>query len=438
MLPPSAKQLLTRLHDAGFEAYAVGGCVRDFLRGVTPEDIDITTAATPHEILTVFENLRTIPTGLQHGTVTVLVDGVPFEITTFRTDGTYSDGRHPDSVAFTTLLTEDLARRDFTVNAIAMREDGTVIDPFGGAEDLRNGILRCVGDPEKRFQEDALRIARLFRFMGALGFDVDAATVDAAVRLCDRLDLVAAERKRVELTKALVGEHFLKAATTLPSVLCAIVPALSPLVDFDQHNPHHAFDIYTHTVRAVDAAVRDPIIRLAVLLHDIGKPNTFHMDENGVGHFYGHPAHSNALAEETLHALRFDNATIHAVLPLVAHHDIPISAERRLVKRRLAQFGETGLRRLLAVKQADAAGCFADSVPPDFDDIHRLIDDLLAEEACVSLRDLAIGGGDLLTAGFAAGPLIGTILNTLLQDVVEERLPNEREVLLHAAKERWS
>lgn len=437
MLSSQARFVLEQLNLAGFEAYAVGGCVRDLLRGVTPDDIDITTSARPDETLRVFEGFRVIPTGLQHGTVTVLIEGEPFEVTTYRTDGNYSDGRHPDTVRFTASLEEDLARRDFTVNAMAMDINGRLADPFGGREDLERRIMRCVGDAATRFTEDALRILRLCRFMSVLGFDADPATAAAARALCGRLDLVAPERKRVELMKLLMGDSFLSVATALPAVLCCTVPVLAPLIGFDQHNPHHEFDIYTHTVRAVHAAPKDPLVRLAVLLHDCGKPAVFSVDEGGVGHFYGHPAVSEALAREALTTLRFDNATIDAVLPLVRCHDIPVDATRKTVKRRLSRLGEAGLRRLLAVKAADAAGCFTDSILPDFADIEATIDAVLAENECFSLRELAVSGRDLIALGMIPSPLIGKILGELLDGVIAEQLPNDRDVLLNAVKERW-
>lgn len=437
MLSSNARFVLGQLQRAGFEAYAVGGCVRDILRGVTPSDIDITTNALPEDILCVFKGFRVIPTGLRHGTVTVLVGDEPFEVTTYRTDGIYSDGRHPDSVRFTTSLEEDLARRDFTINAMAMDVEGSIVDPFGGKTDLVRRVVRCVGDARTRFTEDALRIMRLCRFMSVLDFDADSETARAAQALCDRLDLVAAERKRVELMKMLTGDGFLAAATALPTVLCRVVPALAPLVGFDQKNPHHQFDIYTHTMRAVHAAEKDPLIRLAVLLHDIGKPATFSVDEKGVGHFFGHPAVSETLARQTLLSLHFDNATIDAVLPLVRNHDIPVSAERKTVKRRLSRLGVDGFRRLLAVKTADAAGCFEGSVPPDYTAVYAMIDTLLAESACFSLEDLAVSGRDLIALGIKPSPLMGEILHTLLDDVIAERYPNDRDALLATVKERW-
>ncbi len=437
ILSDNAQTILNILCAAGYEAFAVGGCVRDMLRGLTPSDIDITTNALPEQIVRVFEGYRVIPTGAKHGTVTVLLNGDPFEITTYRTDGTYSDGRHPDSVRFTSSLQKDLARRDFTVNAMAFHPEIGLVDPFNGQRDLNDRLLRCVGDAQTRFSEDALRIARLLRFMSVLDFDAEPQTAAAAHRAYQTLDVVAAERKRVELMKCLCGKGFLRAATQFPDILCRIVPSLQPLYGFEQHNPHHSFDIYTHTIRAVAAAKNDPIVRLAVLLHDIGKPQTFFLDEQGIGHFYGHPAVSETLAQNTLKALRFDNATINAVLPLVRHHDLPLTDDKKQIKRWLSRLGEITFWRLLEVKKADARGCHEHSTPPDFSGIYRLVEQIKAENACLTLRDLAVNGQDLLALGVSAGPRIGEILNALLEAVIEEQTANTRDELLAIIKERY-
>ena len=436
MLSHGALAIIRQLEQAGFEAYAVGGCVRDLLLGITPDDIDITTNATPEQMMNALSAFRLIPTGLQHGTLTVLAEGDSFEVTTYRTDGTYSDGRHPDRVSFSTSLEEDLARRDFTVNAMAYHPEKGLIDPFDGQKDLKDRLLRCVGDPATRFTEDALRIARLVRFMSVLGFCAEPDTARAAHTLYERLSLVAAERKRVELMKLLVGDGFLQVALAFPDVLCQLVPVLTPLVGFEQHNPHHEFDVYTHTMRAVAHAVSDPVVRLAVLLHDIGKPSTFFYDENGIGHFYGHPAVSEALAKQTLTDLRFDNATIDAVLPLVRSHDKPIPNDRKQIKRRLSKYGKETFLRLLHVKEADAMGCRENSLPPDLSAIRELVEDIYREQECLTLRDLAVNGNDLLTLGIPAGPLLGNLLSYLLEAVLDERCANERDALITLAKER--
>ncbi len=435
MLSKAAQYVIEQLNKVGYEAYAVGGCVRDYLRGMTPDDIDITTSALPEQMMTVFANERVIPTGLQHGTITVRIENESFEVTTYRTDGTYSDGRHPDFVAFTTRLEDDLARRDFTVNAMAYHPENGVVDPFGGKQDLEKHILRCVGDPTARFTEDALRIARLIRFMSVLSFTCDDATADAAHALCARLDMVAAERKRVELMKLLMGDGFLDVAMNFPDVLCQIVPILSPLRGFEQHNPHHSFDVYTHTVRAVHAATKDPVVRLAVLLHDIGKPRTFFTDEQDIGHFYGHPAVSEELARDTLQELRFDNAITADVLTLIRHHDTPITDNRRQIKRYLSKFGKDRFFRLLDVKRADAAGCHENSIPPDFSSVIAIAEDILTANECLTLHDLAVKGTNLMELGIPKGPRLGKTLDALLEAVLEERCDNERGALLTLAKE---
>ncbi|MBQ3093999.1 MAG: HD domain-containing protein [Clostridia bacterium] len=437
MLHTTAVTIITRLNKAGFEAFAVGGCVRDAFRGKIADDIDIATSARPEETMAVFADCRVIPTGVAHGTVTVLLDGRSFEITTYRTDGTYSDARHPDSVQYVRTLEEDLARRDFTVNAMAFHPTLGLIDRFGGMEDLHQKRLRCVGDPYKRFSEDALRIARLVRFMSVLGFTVEEETAAAAHALCNRLQAVAAERKQAEFKKMLTGDGFFQTATAFSDVLCELVPPLTPLVGFEQHSPHHDFDVYTHTVRAVHAAEKELYVRLAVLFHDLGKPDTFFTDEQGVGHFYGHPAVSETLAKDALAALRFDNATIQTVLPLVRYHDTQIAPTKRSVRRWLSRLGKENFDRLLAVKRADALGCKENSQAPDFSELQQVANDIVREAECFSLSSLAIGGNDLLALGYEASPAIGKILRELLDRVIDEQLPNDAAVLKDYVQRRW-
>ncbi len=437
MLPNAAVTVIARLEQAGFDAFAVGGCVRDMLRGVTADDVDITTSAAPDEVMAVFANERVIPTGIAHGTVTVIIEGQSFEVTTYRCDGKYSDSRHPDKVTFTASLTEDLARRDFTVNAMAYHPDKGIIDPFDGQKDLQNGILRCVGDAHTRFTEDALRILRLMRFMSVLSMRADDDTAEAAHALYYRLAAVAAERKRVELTKMLCGDNFETVALAFPEIMCELIPALSPLVDFSQQTPYHDHDAYTHTIKAVAACPNDAIVRLAALFHDLGKPLTFSTGDDGNGHFYGHADHSEVLARDAMTALRFDNATIQAVLPLVKYHHAQIHPERKSVRRWAARLGEDGLRRLLALKIADAAACKDDVTPPCFDDITAVLDDVIDEADCIHLKSLEINGRDLQALGVPAGPQIGTLLQEMLEAVMTDALQNEREALLNFAKARW-
>ncbi len=438
MISKATSDVIKALNDAGFEAFLVGGAVRDGLRGVSSDDRDITTNALPEQTMAVFAGHRVIPTGLQHGTVTVGFENELFEITTYRTDGSYTDGRHPDHVQFTRSLEEDLARRDFTVNALAFHPDRGIIDPFGGVDDLNRRQLRCVGNPINRFSEDALRIARLLRFASVLAFDIDPSTADAADRLCDRLELVAPERKRVELVKMLTGRRFTDVALALPRPFCRLVPALTPLVGFEQHNPHHDFTVYEHTVRAVGNAPYDTITRLALLFHDVGKPPTFSFDENGIGHFYGHAGVSEQIAKEAMTSLRFDNATIHAVLPLIHYHDGLLFADKKQLRRRLRQLdGRDNVERLLDVKYSDVSAQKHDSIPPDFREIRRLLDDIIRDNDCVHPHSLAVNGHDLINAGFTPGPAIGVMLETLLDEVINERVDNTKEALMQLIESRW-
>ncbi len=437
MLSPRALHLIARLEQAGFSAFAVGGCVRDMLRGVTADDVDITTSAWPEQVMEVFADEHTVPTGLAHGTVTVIIDGEAFEVTTFRRDGDYKDGRHPLQVSFDATLTDDLSRRDFTVNAMAFHPETGIIDPFGGQDDLKQGILRCVGDPMKRFEEDALRIARFVRFLSTLDMTADAATADAAHRLYVRLDAVAAERKRVETVKMINGTAFLRVAQDYSDVLTRIIPTLSSLVGFDQHSPHHDYDIYIHTCRAVAACPRDTVTRLAALFHDVGKPAVFTLDENGHGHFYDHATHSESLARQSLIDLRFDNHTIDAVLPLVRHHHIPLTADRRVVRRRLSRFGDVNLRRLCDLKVADAVACKDDRPTPDYTAFLAMVDRVLAEQDCLSIKDLAVNGDDLFAVGIPRSKEMGRVLQRLFEAVQADACPNTKDALLTLTKEWW-
>ena len=289
VLPAQVNTALARLHDAGYEAYIVGGCVRDRIMGREPKDYDITTSALPEQTAAVFAGERIIETGMKHGTVTVLLDGEPLEITTFRIDGTYSDSRHPDAVTFTPSLREDLARRDFTMNAMAYSSETGLVDPFGGQADIAAKYIRCVGDPDLRFREDALRILRALRFSSVLGFPIEPETDGAARYLCLLLKKISAERVFSELKQLLCGPDVRRVLLDYAGVLGAVLPEILPMQGFDQRNPHHCYDILEHTAAAVEAMPPEPALRLAALLHDVGKPECFFTDEDGVGHFYGHP-----------------------------------------------------------------------------------------------------------------------------------------------------
>ena len=435
-LPDEVNTALRRLTDAGYEAYAVGGCVRDELMGRTPTDYDVTTSALPEQTAAVFASERVIETGAKHGTVTVLLGGRPLEITTFRVDGAYSDARHPDAVTFTRSLREDLARRDFTMNAIAYSAQAGLVDPFGGAEDIRSGVIRCVGDPATRFREDALRILRCVRFSSALGFSLDPPTANAARENRALLTRVSAERVAAELKKLVCGPDVRRVVLTETDILGAVLPELLPMRGFDQRNKHHLYDVLEHCAAACETVPPSPELRLAALLHDVGKPDCFFTDADGVGHFYGHAARGAEMTDALLRRLRFANESRERVTELVRRHDMRIEPEKRAVLRCLRRFGEEFFFQLLAIKRADT---LAHAPGPKLDErmercaaLESLARAAIAEEACFSLRDLAVNGADLIAAGAlpGPGPAVGQALETLLDAVTDGLVPNEKEKLL--------
>ena len=434
-LPENVKRILSRLEEAGYEAYCVGGAVRDALLGRRAGDWDVTAGAPPEAVLALFAP-DAFPTGLQHGTVTV-GGGNGVEVTTFRRDGRYLDNRHPDHVEFTGSLEEDLARRDFTVNAIAMSLRGEITDPFGGRADLERGVLRAVGEAEKRFEEDALRILRGLRFAAKLGFEIESGTADAIRRCAPLLKNIAPERIQTELTGILCGEYAAGTLLAYPDVLGVFMPEILPCVGFDQHSVYHCYDVWEHTAHAVAAVKPLPVLRYAMLLHDLGKPETFVLDEAGRGHFYGHWRRSVELAEAVLDRLRMDNHSKKAILTLVERHDCPLTLSEKSVRRNLSRYGEETVRLLLEVKRADNL-----AQAEDYRDRQVLIDQwedllgmVLASGACFSLRQLAVKGGDLTALGLR-GPAVGRALDGLLELVMDEKLPNERGILLEYVKEK--
>ncbi len=434
-IPENLQSILRTLSDFGHKGWCVGGCVRDTLLGRMPGDWDVATSARPKEVLDIFAP-RAIPTGLQHGTVTVVTDQGRVEVTTLRRDGSYGDHRHPDQVSFTDSLEEDLSRRDFTVNAMAMGLDGVVIDPFGGETDLHRGVLRCVGEPVLRLQEDALRIMRALRFASVLSFAIDGETAAAVHREKESLRQIAVERIAVELGKLLCGESAAEVLLTYPDVLGVVLPEILPAVGFDQRNSHHCYDVWEHTVRAVSAAPRNLLLRYALLFHDLGKPETFSMDEQGVGHFYGHGKRSAELAEAACRRLRLDNDSRETIVLLVRLHDAEILATEKSIRRMLRRIGEERLRLLLQMKRCDNLAQHPDyhGRQRTIDQLEVLLDMVLRQELCFSLKQLAVKGNDLTDMGLS-GPAVGRALNTLLDLVVEERLPNDRPTLLAYVKE---
>ena len=433
-----ALEVLRRLETKGHRAVLVGGCVRDSLLGIPPHDYDAATSALPEEIKAACGDLPCLDVGIKHGTITVLSGGIPVETTTFRKETTYSDHRHPDGVEFTTELTEDLSRRDFTVNAMAW-EQGAIVDPFGGQADLNAKLIRCVGDPTHRFQEDALRILRGLRLAAQLEFDIHPDTAAAIHRRSADLRHVAWERIWAEFSRLLCSPGARQVLLAFPDVVTQIIPELEACVGFDQKNFHHCYDVYTHSVIALDTAPPLLPVRLAALLHDVGKPSTFSVDGDGTGHFYGHPKAGVPLAGEALKRLRVPNELKEQTLTLVERHDLPVEPERRWVGRWLARLGEESFFHLLELKRGDRAAC-ADPTPPSPDPLtlaEEIARQLLAEQACLSLKDLAVNGRDCMAAGLR-GKEIGLALSRLLELVAEGTLENEREILLHEIKKSSS
>lgn len=433
-IPETVRTLLKRLNDAGFRAYAVGGCVRDSLLGKEPQDWDICTSAHPDEIKSCFSEHRTILTGERYGTVTVLHDDIPYEITTFRAENGYSDSRHPDSVVFLDSLQGDLSRRDFTVNAMAADADGVVTDCFGGAADLQNGVIRCVGNAHDRFTEDALRILRALRFASKLSFTISPETDVAIHALKNRLSAVAPERLRKELKGLLCGASAIEILRQYADVLCVLIPELQSCIGFCQYNFHHIHDVWEHTLRVAENVPAAEAMRLAALFHDIGKPAAFTMDKNLIGHFYGHAIISAAMTETILRRLHYDNATVRLVTLLVGEHGffLPEGNEKR-IKKMLAAFGAERVKDLLVLRRADTIGTGTGTIEETdqaAECAFSLLEQVLQQENCFSVRQLAVNGADLMQLGVSQGPVIGEILNRLLDAVLDGQLENKREDLL--------
>lgn len=429
---PRALEVLRRLEAAGHRAVLVGGCVRDSLLGLSPHDYDAATSALPAQIKAACTGLKCLETGLKHGTVTVLSDGLPVEVTTFRREGTYSDHRHPDRVEFTDDLAQDLARRDFTVNAMAW-EDGGLVDLFGGRTDLEARLVRCVGDPERRFEEDALRLLRGLRLAAQLDFTLHPDTAAAIRRRAPQLEHVAWERISAEFLRLLCSPGAGRVLLDFPEVTVQIIPELAPALGFDQKNPHHLYDVYTHSVKALEQVPPRPVLRLAALLHDVGKTGAFSQDSEGIGHFYGHAKVSAALADQIVARLRLDHAARERTVALIARHDLPVEPSEQWAGRWLSRLGEEFFFDLLALKRGDALACAPDG-GEGLDRLERseaAARALLSRRPCLTLRDLAVNGRDALAAGLA-GPAIGRALNLLLEQVAEGELPNDRAVLLRA------
>lgn len=433
-IPAPVLFILQELYNYGYEAYIVGGCVRDKLLNREPHDYDICTSATPDEIIKTFPNEEIIPTGLKHGTVTIIANGEPIEVTTFRIDGEYSDNRRPDKVEFTTNLIEDLKRRDFTINAMAYSPFTDLIDPFNGQEDLKNKIIRCVGNPNDRFEEDALRILRAMRFASVYNFSIDNKTAKSIHQNKDRLLNIAAERIQSELCKMLTGKGILNILLEYSDTMAIIIPELKPCIGFNQNNRFHEFTIYDHIAHAVsNCKTIDPVVNVSLLLHDIGKPCCYTEDHNG-GHFYGHGVYSHDLAEKALTRLRFDNKSRNDILELVLYHDAVIEPTPKTVRKWLNKIGEKQFMRLLDIRMADILAHKKDTQNSRIDRCIALgiiANEIIEQNQCFKLNDLVINGYDIMNlCDIKEGKDVGYILNNVLDAIINGSIKNERPAII--------
>lgn len=440
-MPKNVDTAINLLQSAGFEAYAVGGCVRDSLLGKTPDDWDITTSAKPEDMKSVFADFHCIDTGIKHGTVTVVIDGEPLEITTFRLDGEYEDNRHPKSVTFTSNLGADLGRRDFTVNAMAYSKMTGTVDLFGGQNDLKNGIIRCVGDPDRRFNEDALRILRALRFASALDFEIEEKTAQSLLKNRALLGNISEERIAKELLKLVCGKGAKRILTDFAPVLFEILPELQPMYKNSHDNPHHCYDIYEHTLIAVESIDPEPTLRFAMLLHDCGKPAVKKFDENGVAHFYGHQRISAEISAQILARLKVSNKFRDEILFLVSNHDRwELYENTEKMPRYLSKFGLDGVLNLLKVMRADVL-----AQSPEYRyrldqiaDAEETAKNLAAQKPCLSLSELQINGRTLMDIGIPQGRKLGAVLAQLLDEVIDGVTKNTQEALTTRAREIYS
>ncbi len=434
-LPEYVLRCADALEAAGYEAWAVGGCVRDSVLGLAPHDYDLCTSALPEQTKAVFADCRLVLAGEKHGTVSVVTGEGLVEITTFRTEGGYQDSRHPDWVRFVSNIEEDLSRRDYTVNAMAWSPRRGFADPFGGREDLQKGILRAVGNPGQRFREDGLRILRGVRFAVRYGLQPEAATLAAMEEEAPLLKKLAKERIFEELCKLI---PLVKAEDLLRyrNILVHAIPQLQPTLGFDQHSPHHAFDVFTHIAWVVENTPPELALRWAALLHDIGKPATFYRDETGRGHFPDHAKAGQLLADQVLLELKSPTALRERVTALVGRHMVPLEPDKKLLRRRLSRYGVEGVEDLFQLQLADfsSKGVIQKREEREhFRQVRQLLDEIARENACLSLKDLAVNGTDLQTLGAEPGPGLGQMLSRLLSQVMDEQLPNEKNALLNAA-----
>ncbi|MBR2751664.1 MAG: HD domain-containing protein [Clostridiales bacterium] len=439
IVPEKLQKLLECLESHGFEAYIVGGAVRDIFLGKEPYDFDVATSAEPEEVMSVFGKENCHPTGLSHGTVTVVWESVPIEVTTFRIDGEYLDARHPQEVLFTRNLEEDVKRRDFTINALALSKDSVLVDHCGGREDLEKGLIRAVGDPKIRFEEDALRILRALRFASQLGFSIEEETEKQIFLKKDSLSRLSVERVWQELSKLFCGKFATDILRRYIDVIAVVIPEIVPMKGCNQYNPHHIYDVWEHSLVAMENVPGDLILRVTMLLHDVAKPQCFQRGEDGIGHFYGHQKKGADMADAILRRLKVDTKTRETIVTLIKIHDVALEPSLHIVRRRLNQYGEDILRKLIQVKRADikAHSELSSYRFPEIDRFEEMVDSVIKESLCFSYADMQVSGKDLIGLGIPSGPVLGEIKKQLLDEIIEETVPNEKEALLLRAQSIW-
>lgn len=437
-LTQDVKYIINTLYSHGFTAYAVGGCVRDLLMNNRVHDYDICTNALPQNIINIFGEKHTVPTGIKHGTITLILNKTPYEITTYRTETNYSDNRHPDSVCFVTQVEDDLKRRDFTINAMAYNDIDGLKDLYGGADDIIKKLVRCVGSADTRFKEDGLRILRALRFASVLDFSIEEKTRCAVFANKPLLCSIAPERLYSEFTKLLCGVNAEKVLLNYAEVLAVFMPQLKPMFGFNQHNPHHCFDVWHHSVKSAVAAPRDVLLRLTMLLHDIGKPKTFFADKNGVGHFYGHDKVGVPKALEILEFFHADNLTKETVPILIKYHDRPVEPTKKSIRRIINKLGQENFEKLLIVKRCDiiAQSSFQrEEKLTNLNAVEKLYREFFCVKYVFNIKNLEINGLDIIGLGIPQGKYVGLILAKLLTSVQNEEIKNEKKELVFAAKE---
>lgn len=436
-LPEKVNIILNTLYKNGFEAYVVGGCVRDSLLGAVPNDWDICTNARPEEIKNCFKNFNTFDAGIKHGTISVVLGKEIFEVTAYRIDGEYSDNRHPESVTFTSDILKDLARRDFTVNSMAYNEKSGLKDPFGGRLDLENKIIKCVGNPDKRFSEDALRIIRALRFASAYGFSFENKTSKSICKNAALLKNISSERIASELDRLLCGKGVENILNNYRDVFAVIIPEIVPTFDFEQYTKHHNRDVWRHTTHAVASIDATALLRMTMLLHDLGKPNACKRDSDGTCHFKGHPKYSAEFAVTILHRLKYPTHFIEACLKLIIYHDVRFHGTKRQVKHIMNAIGEDNTELLFKVQRADILAQ-SDYMQKEklgaVDLAEAMYKETLKEQSCFTLKQLAVNGNDLINIGITDGKQIGKILRYLLSMVIDEKIQNEKSALLKQAE----